>query len=127
MVRISGVNMPDKKKIGTALTTIYGVGAASARKILDTANVSPNKFTKELKNEEILRIKNVVEKQPIEGTLRREILMNIKHLKDVGAYRGLRHMKGLPVRGQRTKTNSRTRRGNVRRTMSSGKRALEKK
>lgn len=128
MVRIAGVNIPDKKKIDIALTAIYGIGRFSAKKILEAARVAVNKRTQELEVKEITRLRDIIEKQyTIEGALRRRTLMYIKHLKDIGTYRGLRHIKNLPVRGQRTRVNSRTRRGNVRHTMGSGKRILEKR
>lgn len=128
MVRIAGVNIPDNKKIPIALSYIYGVGRPMAEKILASAKVDSKKRAKDLSAQEVGRLRDVIEKDyKVEGELRREILLNIKRLKDVKAYRGIRHMRGLPTRGQRTKTNSRTRRGNVRKTMMSGKRKLEKK
>ena len=121
-MRIAGVNIPDNKKVEYALPYIYGVGLTSARKIVRQAQVDPIKRAKDLTSVEVGRIREVIEKNyRIEGDLRREITANIKRLKDLGAWRGLRHIRGLPVRGQRTKTNSRTRRGNVRRTMGSGR------
>src|SRR3989338_283032 len=122
MTRIAGINIPDKKKIEYALSYIYGVGLHGARDLVHQAKISPDKCADELTHDEINRLREILEKNyRIEGDLRREIMMNIKRLKDVGTYRGLRHMRGLPVRGQRTKTNSRTRRGNVRKTMGSGR------
>jgi small subunit ribosomal protein S13 len=122
MVRIAGIAIPDKKKIEFALGYIYGVGHANAKVILKAAKVDPSKRAETLSQEEIGRLREIIEKNyKIEGDLRREIMMNVKRLKDISTYRGLRHMRGLPVRGQRTKTNSRTRRGNVRRTMGSGR------
>ncbi len=121
-MRIVGTNIPDNKKIEYALAYIYGIGIPSAKRIVASAKVDPVKRAKELTPAEINRIREIVEKNyRIEGDLRREITLNIKRLKDVGSYRGTRHIRGLPVRGQRTKTNSRTRRGNVRRTMGSGR------
>lgn len=121
-MRIVGVNIPDNKKIEYSLPYIYGIGLSSARKILKTAQVDPAKRAKELSQPEINRLREAIEKTyKIEGELRREILLNIKNLRELGTYRGSRHMRGLPVRGQRTKTNSRTRRGNVRKTMGSGR------
>lgn len=123
-MRIAGINIPDNKKIEYALAYIYGVGLVSAKKITKQAQVDPQKRAHELNPQEVNRIREIIEKEyKIEGDLRREIMMNIKRLKDLQAYRGLRHMRGLPVRGQRTKTNSRTRRGNVRRTAGSGRKA----
>ena len=121
-MRIAGVNIPDNKKIEYALPYIYGVGLPSARKIVRQAQVDPAKRARDLSPQETNRIREIVEKGfKIEGDLRREIMANIKRLRELPTYRGLRHMRGLPVRGQRTKTNSRTRRGNVRKTMGSGR------
>lgn len=128
MVRIAGVNIPDNKKIPVSLAYIYGIGRPLAKRILFSAKVDEGKRAKELSPQEISRLRDIIEKNyKVEGELRREITLNIKRLKDIKSYRGVRHMRGLPVRGQRTKTNSRTRRGNVRKTMMSGKRKLEKK
>lgn len=121
-MRIVGINIPDNKKIEYSLPYIYGVGLPSAKKIVKIAQVDPNKLAKDLTPQEINRVRETIEKNyKIEGDLRREIMVNIKRLKELQAYRGMRHMRGLPVRGQRTKTNSRTRRGNVRKTMGSGR------
>ncbi len=128
MARIAGVNIPDNKKIEIALSYIYGIGRPRARLILERTKVSDTKRAKDLTPEEVARLRAVIEKEyPVEGALRREIMVNIKRLRDAGTYRGMRHARGLPARGQRTKTNSRTRRGNVRKTMGSGKRKVEKK
>lgn len=122
MLRIAGVNIPENKRIEIALTYIYGIGRSSAKKILEQAKIDFNIRAKKLKPEETNILKDIIEKQyKIEGELKREILFNIKRLKEIGSYRGIRHMKGLPVHGQRTKTNSRTRRGNVRKTVGSGR------
>ena len=122
MARIAGVNIPDKKQIETALTYIFGIGPSSSRKILARAGINPQKRTFELTVEEINRLKEIIEKNyKTEGELRREIIVNIKRLKDIGSWRGLRHIKGLPVRGQRTRVNTRTVRGNVRKTVGSGR------
>jgi len=121
-MRIVGTNIPDNKKIEIALRYIYGVGPSLAMRIVKQAQVNPEKRAQELLPDEINRIRDIIEKNfKIEGDLRREIMMNIKRLKEAGTYRGMRHIRGLPVRGQRTKTNSRTRRGNVRKTMGSGR------
>lgn len=121
-MRIAGINIPDNKKIEYSLPYIYGIGLPLARKIVKQANINPDTRAKDLNQQEVGRIRDIIEKSfKIEGDLRREIAANIKRLRELGAYRGLRHMRGLPVRGQRTKTNSRTRRGNVRRTMGSGR------
>lgn len=128
MVRISGVNIPDNKRIQFALPYIYGIGPSSAEKVLGEAKVDKSKLTKNLTLEETNRIRAVLDGHyVVEGDLRRRVSNNIKRLKDIKTYRGMRHSRGLPVRGQRTKTNSRTRRGNVRRTTISGKRKVEKK
>ena len=101
---------------------VYGIGRPLANKILKTTQIDPSTRAKDLSQPEINRLREIIEKNhKVEGELRKEIMMNIKRLKDIGAYRGIRHMRGLPVRGQRTKTNSRTRRGNVRKTMGSGR------
>ncbi|MEK7090111.1 MAG: 30S ribosomal protein S13 [Patescibacteria group bacterium] len=128
MVRIVGTEIPDNKKVEYALPYIYGVGISRSRDIAQSAGIDKNKRVKDLTSAELNRLKNEIEgKFSVEGDLRREISGNIKRLKDIKAYRGVRHLRGLPVRGQRTKTNSRTRRGNVRKTMGSGKRKLDKK
>lgn len=128
MVRIAGVNIPDNKKIPISLGYIYGIGIPMAKKILVKAKVDQNMRAKDLSPQEVNKLRDIIEKDyKVEGELRREIMTHIKRLKDIGSYRGWRHKKNLPVRGQRTKTNSRTRRGNVRRTMMSGKRKLDKK
>lgn len=126
-MRIAGINIPDNKRLEYALTAIYGVGLARARKILIVAKVDPAQKSSALKPEEENRIRKIIENYKIEGELKREVAGNIKRLKDIKSYRGTRHTRGLPTRGQRTKTNSRTRRGNVRKTMASGKRKVEKK
>jgi small subunit ribosomal protein S13 len=126
-MRISGITIPDKKRIEISLTAIYGIGRSRARKILDEAKVPAGKRPPEVTAEEEARIRKIIEGFKIEGELKREIGANVKRLKDIKSYRGTRHMKSLPSRGQRTKTNSRTRRGNVRKTMGSGKKKLEKK
>ncbi len=112
MARIAGVDLPKGKKIEIALTYIFGLGRSSAQSILDEVGIDRNKKTDDLIDQEITKIRGVIDnKYKIEGDLRREIAMNIKRLTDLGAYRGLRHKRGLPVRGQRTHTNSRTRKG----------------
>jgi small subunit ribosomal protein S13 len=128
MARIAGINIPNEKRIEAALPYIYGVGLTLSKKILAATNVDPNKRTKDLTEPELNKIREYIEKNfKVEGQLRQQVLLNIKRLKEIFAYRGIRHMRGLPVRGQRTKTNSRTRRGNVRKTAGSGrKNAAEK-
>ena len=112
MARISGVDLPKNKRMEVALTYIYGIGQTKAKQILKDAGVSPDTKTDELADSEISAIRNIIDKDlKVEGDLRRDISMSIKRLMDIGAYRGLRHRKGLPVRGQRTHTNSRTRKG----------------
>lgn len=127
MARIAGVTLPAKKRIEVALTYIYGIGLTTAKKILKETGISADKRVNELTDDEADKLRAVVEKTyRVEGDLRREVLANIKRMKEIGSYRGERHKRNLPVHGQRTKTNSRTVRGNVRRTMGSGKRKLEK-
>ena len=122
MPRIAGVNIPDQKQIKVALTYIYGIGNVTAEQVLLKAKIDPNKRTKDLSPEDINRLKEIIIKEhKIEGDLKKELMINIKRLKDIRCWRGLRHIKGLPVRGQRTKTNSRTVRGNVRKTVGSGR------
>lgn len=112
MARIAGVDLPKAKRVEVALTYIFGIGRTSAQNILKEAGVDPNKKSDDLSEQEITSIRGIIDtRYKIEGDLRREIAMNIKRLTDLGAYRGLRHKKGLPVRGQRTHTNSRTRKG----------------
>ncbi|MFH1145799.1 MAG: 30S ribosomal protein S13 [bacterium] len=121
MARLVGVNLPKEKRIEIGLTYIYGIGLSTAKKILAQTKINPDTRVKALSEEETAKLRQMVEKLKVEGELRREVLGNIKRLKDIGSYRGIRHIKGLPVRGQRTKTNSRTRRGNKRVTMGSGR------
>ncbi|GBD33899.1 30S ribosomal protein S13 [bacterium HR34] len=122
MVRILGVELDDKKQIWIALTKIYGIGKSRSLEILKKANVEPFLKTSQLTPEQLNKIKEIIEKNyKIEGELKREVLMNIRRLKEIGCWRGLRHIKGLPVRGQRTRTNNRTVRGNKRRTVGSGR------
>ena len=112
MARIAGVDLPREKRIEIRLTYIYGIGRTSATRILEAANVDPNTRVRDITDEEVKRISAVIdETQTVEGDLRREIAMNIKRLQEIGCYRGIRHRKGLPVRGQKTKTNARTRKG----------------
>lgn len=125
-MRIAGVNLPDNKQLAYSLPLIFGIGPTRALEILKKTGISPIKKGSDLTIEEEQQIRTLAEGFTIEGELRREIGQNIKRLKDIHAARGERHVRGLPVRGQRTKTNSRTRRGNIRKTMTSGRRALEK-
>lgn len=127
MLRISGVNIPDEKRIVISLTYIYGIGDTISSKVLDELGISKDKKTKDLTEEEQNMIRTYVEKKfKLEGELKHEVRNNIKRLKEVGCYRGVRHQRGLPTRGQRTKTNNRTVRGNTRRTMGSGRVKTEK-
>ncbi len=125
MPRIAGVNVPDKKHIDIALTYIYGIGVSLSRKILKEAKIDFNTDSSKLTSQQINQIQEIIKTQnlKVEGDLRRDKMANIKRLKLIGCWRGLRHIKGLPVRGQRTKTNNRTVRGNVRKTTVSGHKA----
>jgi small subunit ribosomal protein S13 len=126
-MRIQGITLPDKKRMEIALTAIYGIGRPMSIKILNEAKVDINKKAADVTPEEENTIRAIVDAMQIEGDLRREISSNIKRLKDIGSYRGSRHAKKLPARGQRTKTNTRTLRGNVVKTMGSGKKSVDKK
>ena len=126
MARIAGVDLPREKRVEIGLTYIYGIGVSSSRRILADAKVDPNTRVRDLTDEEVRRISTVIEEtQQVEGDLRREIAMNIKRLQEIGCYRGIRHRKGLPVRGQKTKTNARTRKG-PRRTVADKKKELKR-
>ena len=127
MARIAGVSLPSQKRIVIALQYIFGVGATRAKQVLAKAQVDEDIRVKDLSADQENAIRMIVEKEyRVEGDLRRDVLSSIKRLKDIGSYRGTRHAKGLPARGQRTKTNSRTVRGNVRKTAGSGRRMLTK-
>jgi small subunit ribosomal protein S13 len=122
MARIAGVNLPKNKRIIIALTYIYGIGRSRANQILEQAGIDKDKQVDKLSQDEENKLRQIIEKKHrVEGELRREVTQNIIILRDINCYRGVRHKKNLPVRGQRTKTNSRTVRGNVRRTMGSGR------
>jgi small subunit ribosomal protein S13 len=123
MARIAGVNVPLNKRVEIGLTYVYGVGRSTARKILDKASVDPDTYVKDLTDEEVVKLREAVEAEPVEGELRRERSQNVKRLGEIGSYRGLRHRRGLPVRGQRTKTNARGRKGPRRQTVAARKRA----
>ena len=125
-MRILGITLPDNKRMEMALTSLYGVGRSRAQEILDKAKVDYGKKSKDMTAEEENVVRKIVESYKIEGDLKREIGANIKRLKDTKSYRGIRHIRKLPVKGQRTKTNSRTVRGNVRKTMGSGRKKEEK-
>jgi len=126
-IRIAGFTLPQNKKIAFSLPYLYGIGMSNARRVLETLQISGDTRTADLTEAETNKLREYIEKNyKVEGDLRREVMGNIKRLREIGSYRGSRHAKGLPVRGQRTKTNSRTRRGNVRKTAASGKRAVSK-
>jgi small subunit ribosomal protein S13 len=127
-MRIFGVNIPDSKRIEASLPYLYGIGLSLSKKVLAATKIDPNKRAKDMTADEILKIQNFIEKNyPVEGDLRQRIRSNIGRLKDLQTYRGMRHARKLPARGQRTKTNSRTVRGNVRKTAGSGKRKVDLK
>ena len=112
MARIAGVDLPREKRVEIGLTYVYGIGRVSAAKILEKAQVNPDTRVRELTDDEVKRISEVIDAEyKVEGDLRREVALNIKRLQEIGCYRGIRHRKGLPVRGQKTKTNARTRKG----------------
>lgn len=125
-MRIAGITIPEKKRLEVALTAVYGIGRPKAKEILNKLDINLGKKAEELTADEERDIKKEIEVFKIEGDLRRDTQLNIKRLKDIKCYRGTRHLKHLPVRGQRTKTNNRTVRGNARRTMGSGRRKTEK-
>ena len=125
-MRILGITIPDEKHLEIGLTTLFGVGRSRAKVILKEAGVSPDTKAKEIDIKEENKIRSIIESLKLEGDLKREITGNIKRLKDIKAYRGLRHEQNLPVRGQRTKTNARTKRG-VRKTMGTGRKVADKK
>ncbi|HBG81341.1 TPA: 30S ribosomal protein S13 [candidate division CPR2 bacterium] len=127
MARIAGVDIPKEKRVEIALTYIYGIGLKTSQKILEAAKVNPNTRVKDLAESEISKIRELIEKgNSVEGDLRREVSLNIKRLKEIGSYRGIRHKLGLPLRGQKTKTNARTKRGR-KMTMGSGKKKSAQK
>ncbi len=125
-MRILGITIPEQKRLEIGLTALYGIGRPLAKQILDRANVDFGKKGKDLTADEEARLRKEIEVLKLEGDLKREVAGNVKRLKDIKAYRGVRHSRRLPTRGQRTKTNSRTVRGNVRKTMTSGRRKVEK-
>lgn len=126
-MRILGITLPEEKRIEIGLTVLFGIGRPLAHTILDKASVGHGLKPKDLNVEQENAIRKIIEEYKIEGDLKREVAGNIKRLKDIKSYRGSRHMRGLPSRGQRTKTNSRTRRGNVRKTMGTGRKVADKK
>ncbi len=125
-MRILGINIPDEKRLEIGLTSLYGIGLTRSRNILKEAGIDKDLKAKDLNTEQENAIRKIVETMLVEGSLKRDIASNVKRLKDIKSYRGLRHMRRLPTKGQRTKTNSRTIRGNVRVTMGSGRRKAEK-
>jgi len=126
-MRISGITLPENRRMEIALTALFGIGRSRARSMLAKTKIPFGARCNTLDTAQETALRKLIEETKIEGDLKREVAGNIKRLKDIKAYRGVRHLRGLPVRGQRTKTNSRTRRGNVRKTMGSGKRKVEKK
>ncbi len=128
VVRIAGLIIPPNKRIEIALAYLYGIGPSQAKKILASAKINPDTRTQALTEDEVGKLREIIEKNyKVEGDLKRDVFSNIKRLKEIGSYRGMRHARSLPVRGQRTKTNSRTVRGNVRRTMGSGRKPAGQK
>ena len=128
MARVAGVDLPKNKRIETALTYIFGIGLSSAEKILGRTGVDPDKRVKDLSHDEVSKIREVIDHEyKVEGELRKEIAMNIKRLIDIGCYRGMRHIQGLPVRGQRTRTNARSRKGPKKTVAGRGKKRGAKK
>jgi small subunit ribosomal protein S13 len=128
IIRIAGVTLPQQKRVEAALPYIFGVGWPASKKILKDVSIDPNKRTSELTDAEVTKIKNYIEKNfAVEGSLRQQISANIKMKKEMGSYQGIRHIRGLPVHGQRTRTNTRTRRGNVRKTAGSGRKSASEK
>ena len=123
MARLAGVDLPREKRVEIGLTYIYGIGLTSSQKILKAANVNPDTRVKDLTDDQVQAIRKAMEGYKVEGDLRREVALNIKRLTEIGCYRGIRHRKGLPVRGQRTKTNARTRKG-PRKLVSKSKKAV---
>ena len=118
MARIAGIDLPREKRVEIGLTYIYGIGRSISQRILKETNVSPDTRVKDLKEDELIRLREAIERGVrVEGDLRREVSMSIKRLMDIGCYRGLRHRRGLPVRGQRTRTNARTRKGRKKQTV----------
>jgi small subunit ribosomal protein S13 len=126
-MRFLGITIPEEKRIDIGLTVLYGIGRSRAQAILKEAGIAYEKAPKDISLEDENKIRSIIETLTLEGDLKREVGANIKRLKDIKAYRGVRHTRSLPVRGQRTKSNSRTRRGNVRKTMGTGRKIADKK
>jgi small subunit ribosomal protein S13 len=127
MARIAGINLPLNKRVEVGLTYVYGVGRSTALKALEKTGVSPDTYVKDLTEEEVVKLREAIESGAVEGDLRRERSQNVKRLTEIGSYRGLRHRRGLPVRGQRTKTNARGRKGPRRMSIAGKKKAPAKK
>ncbi|MBR3133564.1 MAG: 30S ribosomal protein S13 [Clostridia bacterium] len=123
MARIAGVDLPREKRVEIGLTYVYGIGVSSSQKILKEAGINPDTRVKDLSDDDVNKIRKAMENYKVEGDLRREVALNIKRLTEIGCYRGIRHRRGLPVRGQRTKTNARTRKG-PRKVVSKSKKAV---
>lgn len=126
MARIAGVDLPKNKRVEIGLTYIYGIGVGKSNEILRKASVNPDTYVKDLTEDEVVRIREIIKDYKVEGDLKKDISLNIKRLQDIGTYRGMRHKRGLPARGQRTRTNARTKRGK-RKTVGSGRRKEEGK
>ena len=126
MARIAGVNIPTDKRVEVGLTYVFGIGPSSARKILTEAKVDPETKVKDLTDDEVVKLREAVESREVEGDLRRDRSQNVKRLMEIGSYRGMRHRRGLPVRGQNTKTNARTRKGPKRMSVAGKKKATKK-
>ena len=127
MARIAGVNVPLNKRVEVGLTYVYGVGRSTANQILAKTGIDPDTYVKDLTDDEVVKLREAVEAEPVEGELRRERSQNVKRLGEIGSYRGQRHRRGLPVRGQRTKTNARGRKGPRRMSVAGKKKAPAKK
>jgi small subunit ribosomal protein S13 len=127
MARIAGINIPLNKRVEIGITYIYGIGESTGRRVLEAAGVDPNTYVKDLTDDEVLKLREAIDNElMVEGDLRRERSQNVKRLMEIGAYRGLRHRRGLPVNGQRTKTNGRTRKGPRRMQVAGKKKAVKK-
>lgn len=126
MARIAGINIPLNKRVEVGLTYVYGIGRSSSNRILKEAEVDPNTYVKDLTEDEVRKLRNLVDDEMVEGDLRRERSQNVKRLMEIGAYRGLRHRRGLPANGQRTKTNARSRKGPKRNAAGGGKKKVRK-
>jgi small subunit ribosomal protein S13 len=127
LARIAGVNIPTNKRVEVGLTYVHGIGSSTASKIVKEAGVDPDTYVKDLTDDEVVKVREAVESQEVEGDLRRERSQNIKRLSEIGSYRGLRHRRGLPVHGQRTKTNARTRKGPKRMSVAGRRKAPQPK